>query len=71
MEKQATKPIVMHYPVEMVVKYARQMKEHVKKENNGPAEVAMFEDIVTMLEIAQKNMVSVPAHPENDKTKKQ
>lgn len=54
-------PIKMHYPTEVVVKYAKGLLENVKKENNGPAEVAMIKDIVTMLEIAKANMKCAPS----------
>lgn len=64
--KQGT--ITMHNPPAFVVEYVKKWAAHIKEgKNNGPAECAMVEDIVTMVEIGFKNMVPVqkpaPAEP--------
>lgn len=55
--------IKMSFPPAFVVDYAKKMLAHAKKgENNGPGELAMLSDIVTMLEIAEG--VMQPSQPD-------
>lgn len=66
MAKQET--IIMHNPPGLVVEYVKNWAAHVKKsKNNGPAECAMVDDIVTMVQIGFNNMTPVtdPAAPGN------
>ena len=49
-----SKVVQMSFPPHFVVDYGRKLKAAAEKgRNNGPAEIAMLTDIVTMLEIAE------------------
>ena len=55
--------IEMHFPPEFVLQYGRKLLAAAKGgKNNGPAEIAMLTDIVTMLEIATGAME--PSQPD-------
>lgn len=57
------KIIEMHLPPAFVVDYAKKMLEQAKKgKNNGPGELAVLADIVTMLEVAES--VMTPSQPD-------
>lgn len=58
--------VQMSYPPSFVVDYAKKLKAAAEKgRNNGPAEIAMLTDIVTMLGIAQGVMTPEPTHPDD------
>jgi len=72
MSKQET--IIMHNPPKLVLEYVKKWAAHVKKsKNNGPAECAMVDDIVTMVRIGASNMtpIAAPAKPGNNKKDKE
>lgn len=57
------KIIKMSFPPAFIVDYARKMLAHAEKgKNNGPGELAVLADIVTMLEIAEG--VMTPSQPD-------
>lgn len=54
-------PIKMNFPPKVVVQYVKNWAEQNKKaEQNGPKELAMLEDIVTMVKVAQSVMKAEP-----------
>lgn len=54
-------PIKMNFPPQVVVQYVKNWAEQNKKaEQNGPKELAMLDDIVTMVEVAQSVMKVEP-----------
>lgn len=54
-------PIKMNFPPQVVVQYVKNWAEQNKKaKQNGPKELAMLDDIVTMVEIAQSVMKAEP-----------
>ena len=62
------KIIEMHLPPGFVVDYAKKMLAHAEKgKNNGPGELAVLADIVTMLEVAES--VMTPGQPDAGNTK--
>lgn len=62
------KLIKMSLPPGFVVDYAKKMLEHAKKgKNNGPGELAVLTDIVTMLEVAES--VMAPSQSDTGNTK--
>lgn len=63
-------PIVLHTDPDLVVLYTKKWAAEIKKKHS-PAEAAMAEDIVTLVEIGRTVLVLVPdpAEPGNEKTK--
>ena len=60
--------IKMSFPPAFVVDYAKKMLAHARKgKNNGPGELAVLADIVTMLEVAES--VMTPSQPDAGNTK--
>lgn len=51
----------MNYPPAYVEEYVKKWAEQSKQaKNNGPAEIAMIDDIVSMIHIARGVMVESP-----------
>lgn len=63
------KVIKLHFPPHFIREYAEKMLAATKeKPNNGPAEVAMLEDMVTLIKIAESNLA--PSGPEGRSSQK-
>lgn len=55
------KPVKMNYPPAYVLEYVKKWAKQSKTaKNNGPAEIAMIDDIVAMVTIAKGVMVESP-----------
>lgn len=60
-------PIELHNTPQFYVEYMKNWLTHKRKEGANPAELAMVEDIKTLVEVAVSVLDPVPAEPGTDK----